>query len=69
MKHLWLRAEHRENEKRVGLTPQGATQLIKEGIKVSVEARAIRGSFQQKTIKMPDAKLFLQVLGKMHQKM
>ena len=37
MKHLWLRAEHRENEKRVGLTPQGATQLIKEGIKVSVE--------------------------------
>ena len=38
MKHLWLRAEHRENEKRVGLTPYGATQLIKEGIKVTVEA-------------------------------
>ena len=37
MKHLWLRAEHRENEKRVGLTPQGATQLIEHGIKVSVE--------------------------------
>ena len=42
MKHLWLRAEHRENEKRVGLTPQGATQLIKEGIKVSVEASDTR---------------------------
>ncbi len=38
MKHLWLRAEHRENEKRVGLTPQGATQLINKGIRVSVEA-------------------------------
>ncbi len=32
MKHSWLTAEHRENEKRVGLTPYGATQLIKEGI-------------------------------------
>jgi saccharopine dehydrogenase (NAD+, L-lysine-forming) len=42
MKHLWLRAEHRENEKRVGLTPQGATQLIKKGIKVSVEASDTR---------------------------
>ena len=42
MKHLWLRAEHRENEKRVGLTPQGATQLIQNGIKVSVEASNTR---------------------------
>jgi len=42
MKHLWLRAEYRENEKRVGLTPQGATQLIKNGIKVSVEASDTR---------------------------
>tara|TARA_B000000609_G_scaffold144584_1_gene125388 strand:- start:38 stop:1090 length:1053 start_codon:yes stop_codon:yes gene_type:complete len=42
MKHLWLRAEHRENEKRVGLTPQGAAQLIKNGIKVSVEASDTR---------------------------
>ena len=31
MKHLWLRAEHRENEKRVGLTPRGITRLIKNG--------------------------------------
>ena len=42
MKHLWIRAEHRENEKRVGLTPQGATQLIQNGIKVSVEASDTR---------------------------
>ena len=42
MKHLWLRAEHRENEKRVGLTPHGATQLIQNGIKVSVEASNTR---------------------------
>jgi len=42
MKHIWLRAEHRENEKRVGLTPQGAAQLIKNGIKVSVEASDTR---------------------------
>ena len=42
MKHLWLRAELRENEKRVGLTPRGATQLMKEGIKVSVEASDTR---------------------------
>ena len=42
MKHLWLRAEHRENEKRVGLTPKGATQLIKKGIRVSVEASNTR---------------------------
>ena len=42
MKHLWLRAEHRENEKRVGLTPEGATQLIKNGVKVSVETSNTR---------------------------
>ena len=42
MKHLWLRAEHRENEKRVGLTPEYATQLIKNGVKVSVETSNTR---------------------------
>ena len=42
MKHLWLRAEHRENEKRVGLTPEGANQLITNGIKVSVETSETR---------------------------
>ena len=42
MKHLWLRAENRENEKRVGLTPKGAYQLITNGIKVSVETSDMR---------------------------
>ena len=42
MKHLWLRAENRENERRVGLTPEGASQLIKNGLKVSVECSDTR---------------------------
>jgi len=37
MTHLWLRAEQRPNEDRTGLTPEGAAQLIAQGIKVSVE--------------------------------
>ena len=42
MKHLWLRAENRKNETRVGLTPEGANQLIAHGIKVSVETSDTR---------------------------
>ncbi|MDA7966990.1 saccharopine dehydrogenase [Ruegeria sp.] len=44
MTHLWVRAEQRPNEERVGLTPEGAAALIKAGIRVTVEeshARAI----------------------------
>ncbi|MEM9579941.1 MAG: saccharopine dehydrogenase [Pseudomonadota bacterium] len=44
MTHLWVRAEQRDNEERVGLTPQGAAKLIRAGIRVTVEdsrARAI----------------------------
>ena len=37
MTHLWVRAEQRENEDRVGLTPDGARRLIEKGIQVSVE--------------------------------
>ena len=37
MLHLWIRAEQRKNEKRVGLTPQDASKLICKGIKVTVE--------------------------------
>jgi len=37
MTHLWVRAEQRENEDRVGLTPDGACRLIEKGIQVSVE--------------------------------
>ncbi len=42
MTHLWVRAEQRENEDRVGLTPEGAAQLIARGIKVTVEHSAVR---------------------------
>ncbi|MES2144206.1 MAG: saccharopine dehydrogenase [Pseudomonadota bacterium] len=37
MTHLWVRAEQRPNEDRVGLTPEGAAKLISAGIAVSVE--------------------------------
>jgi len=44
MTHLWVRAEQRENEQRVGLTPEGAATLMAKGVAVTVEqspARAI----------------------------
>ena len=37
MTHLWVRAESRANEQRVGLTPQGAKRLLSAGMKVTVE--------------------------------
>ncbi|MCA0873579.1 saccharopine dehydrogenase [Seohaeicola saemankumensis] len=37
MTHLWVRAEQRQNEDRVGLTPEGAKQLISAGLRVTVE--------------------------------
>ena len=37
MTHLWVRAEQRENEDRVGITPDGARMLIEKGIQISVE--------------------------------
>jgi saccharopine dehydrogenase (NAD+, L-lysine-forming) len=42
--HLWVRAESRSFERRVGLTPEGAKRLIEAGMSVTVEqsdARAI----------------------------
>ena len=38
MTHLWVRAEQRDNERRVGLTPQGARELLDAGMQVTVEA-------------------------------
>ena len=35
--HLWVRAEERENERRVGITPEGVKTLISDGIQVTVE--------------------------------
>jgi saccharopine dehydrogenase (NAD+, L-lysine-forming) len=42
MTHLWVRAEQRPNEERVGVTPEGAAQLVKAGIRVTVEESSVR---------------------------
>lgn len=42
MTHLWVRAEQRLNEDRVGLTPGGAAKLIAAGIRVTIEDSGTR---------------------------
>ncbi len=42
MTHLWVRAEQRPNEDRVGLTPDGAARLLAAGLRVTVEKSATR---------------------------
>lgn len=42
MTHLWVRAEQRANEQRVGITPEGAAHLITQGMQVSVEESSCR---------------------------
>ncbi|MCK8485441.1 saccharopine dehydrogenase [Aliiroseovarius sp. S2029] len=42
MTHLWVRAEQRANEDRVGLTPEGAKALIDAGLRVTVEESGVR---------------------------
>ncbi|WP_425051341.1 saccharopine dehydrogenase [Psychromarinibacter sp. S121] len=42
MTHLWVRAEQRDHEQRVGLMPKGAKALIAKGIRVTVEDSASR---------------------------
>ena len=42
MTHLWVRAEQRPFEERVGITPDGVAALIGAGIRVSVEASSVR---------------------------
>lgn len=37
MTHLWVRAEERENEQRVGITPAGVSKLMAAGMQVTVE--------------------------------
>lgn len=37
MTHLWVRAEPRAHEQRVGITPEGAAALIAQGMRVTVE--------------------------------
>lgn len=42
MTHLWVRAEQRPNEERVGVTPAGVAALLKAGIRVTVEESSVR---------------------------
>ncbi|MEV8466765.1 saccharopine dehydrogenase [Fluviibacterium sp. DFM31] len=42
MAHIWVRAEQREMEQRVGLTPDGARTLLDAGHRVTVEDSAAR---------------------------
>jgi saccharopine dehydrogenase (NAD+, L-lysine-forming) len=42
MTHLWIRAEQRDNEERVGLTPKGARALLDTGLRVTVEHSSVR---------------------------
>ena len=42
MTHLWVRAEQRPNEERVGLTPGGVKALIAAGLQVTVEDSSVR---------------------------
>ncbi len=42
MTHLWVRAEQRPNEERVGLLPEGVAALIAAGVRVTVEDSSVR---------------------------
>ncbi len=42
MTHIWVRAEQRANEERVGLTPAGAGALLARGYRVTVEESSVR---------------------------
>jgi saccharopine dehydrogenase (NAD+, L-lysine-forming) len=42
MTHLWVRAEQRANEDRVGITPEGAKELMDAGYQLTVEDSANR---------------------------
>lgn len=42
MTHLWMRAEQRPDERRTGLTPEGAAALIAAGMQITIEDSADR---------------------------
>tara|TARA_R110002095_G_scaffold212178_1_gene201072 strand:- start:2140 stop:3210 length:1071 start_codon:yes stop_codon:yes gene_type:complete len=42
MTHIWVRAEQRENEQRVGITPEGVRALMAAGMSVTVEESSCR---------------------------
>jgi len=42
MTHIWVRAEQRPNEERVGITPAGAAAMLAAGFQVTVEQSSVR---------------------------
>ncbi len=42
MTHLWIRAESRPNEERVGITPDGVKALVAKGFRITVEESGTR---------------------------
>ncbi|WP_425040586.1 saccharopine dehydrogenase [Primorskyibacter sp. S187A] len=42
MTHLWIRAEQRDHEERVGVTPEGVAALIQAGLQVTMEHSSVR---------------------------
>jgi len=42
MTHIWVRAEQRPNEERVGVTPEGVAALMAAGYRVTVEESSVR---------------------------
>ncbi|MFT6434281.1 MAG: hypothetical protein ACJAVI_002329 [Candidatus Azotimanducaceae bacterium] len=40
--HIWIRAEYKENERRVAVVPEDAAKLIERGFKITVEKSALR---------------------------
>jgi saccharopine dehydrogenase (NAD+, L-lysine-forming) len=42
MTHIWVRAEQRPNEERVGITPQGVAEMLAAGFQVTVEESHVR---------------------------
>ena len=42
MTQIWIRAEERPNEKRVGVTPSGVAELLRAGFQVTVEEEPTR---------------------------
>ena len=43
MVHLWVRAESRPNEDRVGITPEGVRDLIRRGFRVTTAEGGAEG--------------------------
>lgn len=40
--HIWIRAEQRQSEQRVGITPAGVQQMLERGFRVTVEKSSCR---------------------------